>query len=161
MLNKKLMILTTLIISLLAISAVNATDNALTKLNNGEIIPITLERTLSSQDVTVGDIITSAVESFDYTNNVEITGISYKNNTEDDKYVHRDRVRTPKTNNTDNSWMIILAGAQHDTAGSETIAIHPPTGENNNMIYYVVAITSLAVLAVGVVLIKKFAIKKD
>ncbi len=65
---------------------------------------------------------------------------------------------------------------EHDTAGAsryvETdlitypsdgeVIVTPPTGEENNIsyIYIIVGITATAILAIGIVLIKKFAIKK-
>lgn len=116
---------------------------------------LVLEKTLSSNDATVEDIITSNIETFDYQNKVEILGLNYANNVaEDGSITFRDRVRTADRH-------IILAGSQYDYAESEVITIHPPTGNNNNVIYYVISIAALGVLAVGIVLIKKFAINKD
>lgn len=111
---------------------------------------ITLERVLSAEDTSIGDIITSSINTYEYDNNIEITGIHYPENTGD--FIFRDRVRTADR-------YIILAGIQHDTATSETISIHPPTGENNSMVYYIIAVISLVILAIGIVLIKKYAIK--
>lgn len=126
-------------------------------------VPITLEKTLSSAGTTIGDIITSSIDTYEYDNNVEITGLDYSN-TKTDKtgrdFVFRDRIRKPETTDPTTSRMIRLAGIQHDFATSETITIHPPTGENNNIVYYIVAVISLGVLATGIVLIKKYAIKK-
>lgn len=116
--------------------------------------PITLEKVLSSEEVTVGDIIASSINTYEYDNIVEITKLDYGNaKSEDGSIIFRDRVRTPNR-------YIILAGTQHDSAISETIAIHPPTGKNNSIIYYIITVISLGVLAVGIVLIKKYAIKK-
>lgn len=116
---------------------------------------LVLEKTLSSNDATVEDIISSSIEAYDYQNKVEILGINYANNVaEDGSITFRDRVRTSDRH-------IILAGSQYDYAESEVITIHPPTGNNNNVIYYVISIAALGVLAVGIVLIKKFAINKD
>ncbi len=117
--------------------------------------PITLEKVLSAQEVTVEDIITSSINTYEYNNNIEITKLDYGNaKSEDGRIIYRDRIRTPER-------YIILAGTQHDSATSETIAIHPPTGENGlSMNYYIIAMISLIVLATGVVFIKKYAIKK-
>ena len=116
---------------------------------------ITLERVLTSEDSSIGDIITSSINTYEYDNNIEITGLDYTNtiSSNTDNFIYRDRVRTPDR-------YIILAGIQHDTATSETIAIHPPTGENNSIMYYVIAVISLGILVIGIVLIKKYAIKK-
>lgn len=133
-----------------------------TKQNNPILKPeggkatITLEKTLSAEETTVEDIITSSINTYEYDNNIEIIGLKYENtqtNATGDNFIFRDRVRRPSRN-------IILAGSQYDGATSETITIHPPTGDNNNMMYYIIAIISLGVLATGIVFIKKYAIKK-
>ena len=130
--------------------------NPLLKSKEGTTVPITLEKTISATDTTVEDIIISSINTYEYKNSVEITGIEYSNTNTDPtkKFSFRDRVRT-----TDR--YIILSGRQHDSKTSETITIHPPTGANNVILYSVIAVISLAVLASGVVLIKKYAIKKD
>lgn len=130
--------------------------NPLLKSKEGTTVPITLEKTISATDTTVENIITSSINTYEYNNSVEITGIEYSNTNTDPtkKFSFRDRVRT-----TDR--YIILSGRQHDSKTSETITIHPPTGANNVILYSVIAVISLAVLASGVVLIKKYAIKKD
>lgn len=116
--------------------------------------PITLEKTLSSTESTVEDIITSSINTYEYDNTVEILKLDYGNaKSEDGSVIYRDRVRTPQR-------YIILAGTQHDKAISETITIHPPTGENNNITLYIIAVISLGVLVIGVIFIKKYAIKK-
>lgn len=130
--------------------------NPLLKSKEGTTVPITLEKTISATDTTVENIIISSINTYEYNNSVEITGIEYSNTNTDPtkKFSFRDRVRT-----TDR--YIILSGRQHDSKTSETITIHPPTGANNVILYSVIAVISLAVLASGVVLIKKYAIKKD
>ena len=116
---------------------------------------LVLEKTLSSNDATVEDIISSSIEAYDYQNKVEILGINYANNVSNDGSItFRDRVRTVDRH-------IILAGSQYDYNESEIITIHPPTGNDNNIIYYVIGVVALGVLASGIVLIKKFAINKD
>ena len=131
-------------------------DNPLLTSTEGATVPITLEKVISAEDTTIEDIMTSNVDTYEYGNQVEITGIKYINaNTEPTgDFSFRDRVRT-----TDR--FIILSGKQHDSAVAETITIHPPTGSNNVMLYSIIAIVSLTVLAGGIVLIKKYAIKKD
>lgn len=141
-------------------------DNAILKLKEDgtATTTITLEKVLSSSDVTIGDIITSSINTYEYDNTVEIMGIDYTNTKTkigDTEIELKDRIRTQVTNDPTTSNMIIIAGKQNDSATSETIAIHPPTGENNSIIYYIVAVISLGVLATGIVLIKKYAIKKD
>ena len=131
-------------------------NNPLLTSTEGATVPITLEKVISAEDTTIEDIMTSNVDTYEYGNQVEITGIKYINaNTEPTGgFSFRDRVRT-----TDR--YIILSGKQHDSAVAETITIHPPTGSNNAMLYSIIAIVSLTVLAGGTVLIKKYAIKKD
>ena len=136
-----------------------ATENnpILLKQTGSASCPITLEKTLSATETTVQDIITSNVNTYEYNNNVEILKLNYKNTNPsgDGSIPYRDRVRTPER-------YIILAGTQHDSATSETITIHPPTGDNSiGMNYYIVIAISLAILSAGIVLIKKYAIKKD
>ena len=114
-----------------------------------------LEKTLSSNDATLDDIITSNIEAYDYKNTVEILELDYTNNvSKDGSITFKDRVRTADRH-------IILAGSQYDYKESEVITIHPPTGYNNSETYYIISIAALGVLAVGIVLIKKYAIKKD
>lgn len=146
---------------------------------------ITLEKVLTSTDSTIEDIITSTVDSFEYYNIVEITGLDYNNvtpdnpdptpnpngsttptdpdnptdttnptNPDDSSDPQRDRIRTPDR-------YIIVPGVHHDTATSETIVIHPPTGDSSvNIIYYVLAGIGLVILAVGAFGIKKFVLDK-
>ena len=120
------------------------------------ICPITLEKVLSASNASLNDIITSSIVSYEYSNDVEILKLNYSNTIQGlDRIPLRDRVR-------DESRMFtILAGTQYDSASSEVLAIHPPTGKNNNINYYIIGASALAILAVGVVLIKKYAIKKD
>lgn len=138
----------------------------LTKAGKGTAT-ITLEKVLSSTESTIDEIITSTVDTSEYSNIVEITGFDYRNNTitdpddnpttdptPDSDKVMRDRIRTKYR-------YIILPGVQHDSAISETIVIHPPTGDSSiSIVYYVIAIIGLIVLAIGVFGIKKFVIKK-
>ena len=116
---------------------------------------IILEKTLSSEEVTIGDIITSNINTYEYNNNVEILGLAYSNTetgaTEDHPF--RDRVRRLDK-------YIILPGTKHDSAISETITIHPPTGDIGlSLTYYIVTAISLSVFALGVFAIKKFVVK--
>ena len=149
---------------------------------------ITLEKTLSSEETTLEGIVTSNVNTYEYNNVIEITKFNYKNTNpkgeeesdidytkndeNDDILPYRDRVRTPTGETTavpltnadlpeNNGGDIILAGTQHDCAVSETITIHPPTGENRNITYYIIAAVALIVLAAGTFGIRKFVIKKD
>ena len=121
---------------------------------------ITLERILSSNEVSIENIITSTIYSYEYNNNVEITGINYENTktgqTNNFTFVDRVRKETSK-----GSYTILPGMNEYATANAETITIHPPTGMNKNIIYYIVAAGALVILAAGVVLIKKYAIKKD
>ncbi len=126
----------------------------LTGVGTSDPVEITLEKTLSSADVSIMDIITSSIDTYQYDNNIEITGLDYRNNTAPEGKIYRDRVR-----NLDR--YIILAGSQHDSFSAETLSIIPPTGENRSINYYIIAITSLGILAIGVICIRKFVIKKD
>lgn len=120
---------------------------------------VTLEKVLSSNDTTIQDIIMNNVEIYEYKNSVEITRLNYDNqqetgSTDRNEFIYRDRIRTADR-------YIILAGRQHDSAISETITIHPPTGDSSiNIIYYVIAAVSLIILVAGVFGIKKFVLKK-
>lgn len=128
--------------------------------SNGGTATITLEKILSSTDSTIEEIITSTVDTYEYNNIIEITGISYENitpgNTEqpDSKPLRKDLVRTE-------DGYIIIPGVQHDSKTAETITIHPPTGDSSiSIMYYVIAALSLVILAAGVFGIKKFVLKK-
>ena len=145
----------------------------ITSTSNSVSCDLVLEKVLSAHDNTLSDIVASTVETYDYNNKVEITGLNYKNTNYkvgETTIVNADRIRTPKLNENDanystESWMTILPGInRYASAVSEDATIHPPTGdstEHNNIVYYLIATVSLAVLAVGVILIKKFAVKKD
>ena len=145
----------------------------LTETSNNVSCDLVLEKILSAHDNTLSDIVASTVETYDYDNKVEITGLDYSNTVtkiNDVEYINVDRVRTPELeesseNYVTESWKTILPGINRFAAAvSEEATIHPPTGdstEHNNTMYYVIVTVSLAVLAVGVVFIKKFAIKKD
>ena len=117
---------------------------------------ITLEKILSSTDSSISDIITSSIDTYEYGNSLEITRIDYKNATGETTgdFIFRDRVRTADR-------YIVLAGRQHDAATAETIAIHPPTGKNNNINYYIVALVSSTVLTGGIIAIKKKVLKNN
>lgn len=113
---------------------------------------ITLERVLTSTDSTISNIITSSIEAFEYENTVQITKINYDNMT-DEGITYKDRVRTPDR-------YIVLPGVGHYSATSETIAIHPPTGDTStHTMYYIIGAAGLAVLAIGAFGIKKFVLK--
>ena len=114
---------------------------------------ITLERVLTSTDSTISNIITSSIEAFEYENTVQITKINYANMKDDDGITYKDRVRTPDR-------YIVLPGVGHYSATSETIAIHPPTGDTStHTMYYIIGAAGLAVLAIGAFGIKKFVLK--
>ena len=129
----------------------------LTDVGTSDPVNITLEKILSSGDSSIFDIITSSIDTYEYDNIIEITGLDYTNTKTEIKdengneVIYRDRVRTPER-------YIILAGSQHDSFSAETLSIFPPTGENRSINYYILAITSIGILAVGIVLIKKFVI---
>ena len=125
-------------------------DNPLLK---GELsCPITLETTLSSEDTTVKDILNSNLDAYEYINNVEITKLNYENTGNP----YKDRIRIPENR----GWYTILVGKQYDSATSEPLSIVPPFGENHYIMYFVMGAISLAILAGGIVLIKKYAIRK-
>ena len=129
-----------------------------TNTENAEV-DIVLEKVLSSTDVTLEDIIQSTVDIYVYNNIVEITKIDYRNYIPKegdlaDRDPQRDRIRTKDNRH------IIIPGLQYDTAVAEEITIHPPTGEDMSITYYVLAVIGLAVLALGVFGIKKYVIKK-
>lgn len=126
--------------------------------SNGGTATITLEKILSSTDSTIEEIITSTVEAYEYSNIVEITGISYENIgtippiDPDPTLPRKDLVRTE-------DGYIIVPTVQHDTETAEIITIHPPTGDSSiSIMYYVIAVISLVVLAAGVFGIKKFVL---
>lgn len=124
-------------------------DNPLSRATEGSAsVPIVLEKVLTSTDSTIEEIITSTVDTFEYSNIVEIVDISYNNSP-------RDRIRTPEG-------YIIIPGKQYDSVQStETLVIHPPTGTTDvDIAYYIIALISLIVLSGGIIAIKKYVIKK-
>ena len=122
---------------------------------------IVLEKILSSTDSTIEEIITSTVQSFEFSNTVELLKLDYTNtkiDTDGDgtpDFAMRDRIRTSDR-------YIIIPGVHHDTVSSEIISIFPPTGDTSiHIAYYIIAAISLAVLAIGAFGIKKFVVKKQ
>ena len=139
-------------------------------------ITLTLEKVLSSSDVTLENILSNInTNSYEYINKVEIAGIDYSG------VKLPDRIRTPKSNipSTElqesdpqsyndemdkyitESYMTIIPGAAHDYKSSELASSIPPLGENNDIKYYVIAIASISILVAGIILVKKYAIKNN
>lgn len=128
----------------------------LTNKNAVAVATLTLEKTLSSTNATIEEIIQSALnlDEYVYNNTVEITKFNYENTSGSNANEQKDRIRTEGR-------YIIIPGVQYDTAKAEEIVIHPPTGDSGiSTVYYIIAAMSLTVLAVGVFGIKKFVIKK-
>lgn len=156
------------------VSAKEDSDILQEKCGEGKVY-ITLEKVLSSTDSTLADVILNSVDSYEYTNTVEITKLNYENQTGsgssggssgtggsggtsnpdgENDFVFKDRVRTPDR-------FIIVPGMSHDYQAAETISISPPTGDSSiSTVYYVIAAIALTVLAAGIFGIKKFVIKK-
>ena len=133
-------------------------DNDLLNIIAGhtESTTVTVERVLTSQDTSIQDIITSSIDAFEYQNTVKILQLDYTNSKvkiEGEEIKNKDRIRTPER-------YIIVPGKHHDSATSETIAIHPPTGDTStHTMYYIIGAAGLAVLAIGAFGIKKFVLK--
>ena len=133
--------------------------NPLLTTKTGDTAAIALEKTLSAEETTIGNIISSTISTYEYDNHVEISRLNYENTKTRaaGDFEFRDRYVTP--NNSNNDQYIRLAGIKHDNTGSDRITIHPPTGDGVSSAYYATAIAALAILAGGVVAIKKYAIK--
>ena len=117
-------------------------------------VELVLEKVLSSNDSGIEEIKMKDIQNMlGYMNTIEIQEINYSN-TGGDKPL-RDRVRTTDRH-------IIVPGGSRDTATSEEIVIHPPTGDGGaiGITYYIVVLASLCILAVGIFGIKKFVIKR-
>ena len=133
-------------------------DNDLLNIIAGhtESTTVTVERVLTSQDTSIQDIITSSIDAFEYQNTVKILQLDYTNSKvkiDGEEIKNKDRIRTPER-------YIIVPGKHHDSARSETIAIHPPTGDTStHTMYYIIGAAGLAVLAIGAFGIKKFVLK--
>lgn len=121
-----------------------------------ESTSVTVERVLTSQDTSIQDIITSSIDAFEYQNTVKILQLDYTNSKvkiDGEEIKNKDRIRTPER-------YIIVPGKHHDSATSETIAIHPPTGDTStHTMYYIIGAAGLTVLAIGAFGIKKFVLK--
>lgn len=121
-----------------------------------ESTSVTVERVLTSQDTSIQDIITSSIDAFEYQNTVKILQLDYTNSKvkiAGEEIKNKDRIRTPER-------YIIVPGKHHDSTSSETIAIHPPTGDTStHTMYYIIGAAGLAVLAIGAFGIKKFVLK--
>ena len=124
--------------------------------SNSKNNQVTVERVLTSQDTSIQDIITSSIDAFEYQNTVKILQLDYTNSKvkiDEEEIKNKDRIRTPER-------YIIVPGKHHDSATSETIAIHPPTGDTStHTMYYIIGAAGLAVLAIGAFGIKKFVLK--
>ena len=136
---------------------------------------ITLEKTLSAEETTVRDIITSSINTYEYDNHVEVIGLDYTNTktgATGNSFNFMDRIiRNPADNapdyedplfaTGDNTEYVMLAGVQHDYVASDRITIHPPTGGDRSNDYYYLIAGALAIIAAGVVAVKKFALKEE
>ena len=133
-------------------------SNELLKIKAGytESTSVTVERVLTSQDTSIQDIITSSIDAFEYQNTVKILQLDYTNSKvkiDETEIKNKDRIRTPER-------YIIVPGKHHDSTSSETIAIHPPTGDTStHTMHYIIGAAGLAVLAIGAFGIKKFVLK--
>lgn len=135
-------------------------DNPILKLKDGATsVKLVLEKVLSSNDSGIEGIKMDTQNMFGYGNIIEIKGLTYntpKGQGEGQgENPLRDRVRTTDRH-------IIVPGGSRDTATSEEIVIHPPTGDGGTIgiTYYIVGLASLCILAIGVFGIKKFIIKR-
>lgn len=131
-------------------------SNPILNLTNGSgSATLVLEKVLSSNDSGIEGIKMDTQNMFGYGNIIEIKGLTYTTPEGSEDKPLRDRVRT-----TDR--YIIIPGGQYDTATSEEIVIHPPTGDGGaiGITYYIVGLASLCILAIGVFGIKKFIIKR-
>ena len=149
----------------------NSQNPLLTETSNNVSCDLVLEKVLSAHDNTLSDIVASTVETYDYNNKIEITGLNYINSNYrigETSITNADRIRTPKLeesseNYVTESWMTILPGINRFASSvSEDTAIHPPTGNNtmyNITVCLIIGVGLFTVLAVGVVLIKKYIIK--
>ena len=147
---------------------IEATEyNPLLDLKGGEgSATLVLEKVLSSNDSAIE---LDSQDMFTYANTLEIKGFNYatinknsndSNNTgggtgSTDDHPLRDRIRTI-------DGYIIIPGGDRDTAVSEVVVIHPPTGDGGSIgiTYYIVGLASLCILAIGVFGIKRFIIKR-
>lgn len=135
-------------------------DNPILKLKDGATsVKLVLEKVLSSNDSGIEEIKMDTQNMFGYGNIIEIKGLTYNTpkgqGEEQGENPLRDRVRTTDRH-------IIVPGGSRDTATSEEIVIHPPTGDGGTIgiTYYLVGLASLCILAIGVFGIKKFIIKR-
>ena len=126
------------------INVVKATkDNPIITNKDGKAsATIVLEQVLTAEDITIEQIITSNVETFEFSNSVEITELDYTN------VIQQDRIRN-------NNNFIMIAGRQYNTASSETISIHPPTGNNSLTITSYIKILACLIVIIIILLIKK------
>ena len=118
-------------------------------IKDGKPVTVTLEKVLSSPDISLAQMLTSLSDEdiYNYANIVEITGINSS--------AQSDRIRT------NDSRYIFLLGQPTATAKSGELIIHPPTGNSSiNIMYYAIVTVGLVIIAVGVFSIKKFVLKK-
>lgn len=127
-------------------------------------VDIKMETVLTAVDSTIESIITSADSLlYEYKNIIEVETV--KSDSDNPEVL----ITTKQTEDEDGETKDIeikplLEGKTEESiiAASDLLSIHPPTGsEGLSMTHYIIGATALVILSVGIVLIKKFALKKE
>ena len=133
MLNKKLIILTTLIISLLAISAVSATDNTTSDVigindanefinSNDDVVSVDAVDDINLDDTISTDNLQKDNLNDNVTNNQDILGCS---ESDDELSIENDMdVLSAKSSPPSNYYSVFVNSAQVESGGSGTIKIN-------------------------------------
>ena len=135
-----------------------------TNLDNNEV-DIKMETILTAVDSTIESIITSADSLlYEYKNIIEVEKVESDSKNPEVLITKQIYDLGDGDQITDNEIKPLLEGTKEESiiAASDLLSIHPPTGsEGLSMTHYIIGATALVILSVGIVLIKKFALKKE
>lgn len=141
-------------------------DVGVTNGGNNEV-DIKMETVLTAVDSTIESIITSADSLLhEYKNIVEVEQVTSGSGNPEiliTKQITNDEESgADKISDTDIKPLLEGTKGESIIAASDLLSIHPPTGsEGLSITHYIIGATALIILSVGIVLIKKFALKKE
>ena len=124
-----------------------------------------METVLTAVDSTIESIITSADSLlYEYKNIIEVKTVKSLSNNPEVLITKQigDSGNGDQITNTEIKPLLEGTKGESIIAASDLLSIHPPTGsEGLSMTHYIIGATALVILSVGIVLIKKFALKKE
>ena len=128
-------------------------------------VDIKMETVLTAVDSTIESIITSADSLlYEYKNIIEVETVESLSDNPEVLITKQigDSGNGDQITNTEIKPLLEGTKGESIIAASDLLSIHPPTGsEGLSMTHYIIGATALVILSVGIVLIKKFALKKE